>query len=107
MARSLLVVLAILFAACGSKKQPVVDKPTAPAPAQGSLVLDIEPADAEVEVDGTMRGKASDLRAIELPPGAHQIVIRKPGFEIWRGEVALESQTETIQVRLVPAKKRK
>ncbi|MBA2540845.1 MAG: PEGA domain-containing protein [Deltaproteobacteria bacterium] len=105
MARSLVIVLAILFAACGSKKQAAV-QPTQPTtPAGGRLALDVEPTDAEVEVDGTLRGKASELRSLELASGPHQIVIRKPGFEIWRGEVVIETQSETIQVRLVPAKK--
>jgi len=98
-----------LVAGCGSKTSaPVVVAPPARTPVvtvAGKLTLDIEPTDAEVEVDGSPRGKASELAALDLAPGLHQIVITKPGFEIWRGEVALEKQIETIQVRLIPATK--
>lgn len=105
MARVLLLALAL---GCGSRP-PAAPTPTPPTSGSapqvtGTLTLDVEPVDAEVEVDGAARGKASDLRALELAPGPHQIVIHKPGFEIWRGEVALAKTAETIQVRLVPAK---
>jgi hypothetical protein len=101
-AKSCLLLLALAFSACGPSKKPGTSPTAGSAPL--SLTLDIEPADAAVEVDGSSRGKASELKAIDLSPGTHQIVISKPGFEVWRGEVALETKPETIQVRLVPAK---
>ena len=102
MTRLLAALFAAAILACGGPKKPApVAKPDVPAgPASGKLALDIEPSDAEVEVDGTPRGKASELKELELVAGPHQIVITKPGFEVWRGEVAIET-TETIQVRLV------
>lgn len=105
MARLFAALLAIALVACGSKKPAPVAKPPAvdPGPASGKLALDIEPSDAEVEVDGTPRGKASDLKELELIAGPHQIVITKPGFEVWRGEVAIET-TDSIQVKLVRSK---
>ncbi len=101
----LFVVLALVIG-CGGKP-PAPKAPPPPPPAvevRGTLALDIEPADAEVEVDGTPRGTASEVKSLDLDPGPHQIVIKKKGFEIWRGEVALARTTETIQVRLVPSK---
>lgn len=95
-------VVALVVLGCGSPNKSGT-KPQGSAVVTGKLALDVTPADAEVEVDGAPRGKASDLKALELVPGPHQIVIKKPGFEIWRGEVAIET-TETIQVRLVPKK---
>ena len=105
MVRWFAFVIALALFACGSKKPAPVTKPPPvdPGPASGKLALDIEPSDAEVEVDGTPRGKASELKELELVAGPHQIVITKPGFEVWRGEVAIET-TETIQVRLVKKK---
>lgn len=106
MARGFAAIVVALLIGCGpkAKPEPVVKAPP-PAPAiRGTLSLDIEPADADVEVDGNARGKASELRALDLEPGPHQIVITKKGFEIWRGEVELAKASETIQVRLVPSK---
>lgn len=97
------VLLALaLSCACGpNKAKPVtVTAPSAPV-AMVVLTFDVKPADAEVEVDGAPRGKASEIPTLELAPGPHQIVISKKGFEVWRGEVSLETDPETIQVRLV------
>lgn len=100
----LFVALALVIG-CGGKPPAPKAPPAPPSIAvRGTLALDIEPADAEVEVDGTPRGTASQVRALDLAPGPHQIVIKKKGFEIWRGEVALAKKTETIQVRLVPSR---
>lgn len=104
MARLFVGILAFALLGCGSKKPTPTTSPTPPGVVLGKLALDIEPTDAEVELDGSPRGKASELGALELAPGPHQIVIKKPGFEIWRGEVNLEKTTDTIQVRLVPKK---
>lgn len=92
------------IAACGGGAKQATTPPPAVDAARASLAFDVEPSDADVEIDGAARGKASDLGAIELAPGPHQIVISKAGFEVWRGEVALETKPETIQVRLVPTK---
>jgi hypothetical protein len=98
-----LIVAAVV--GCGGAKKPA---PTPPAPGdaaplQGSLTVEVDPPDAEVEIDGTSRG--ADRSPFTLVQGAHQIVIRKPGFEIWRGEVEIKGETEKIQVKLVPLKK--
>jgi PEGA domain len=95
--------LVTVVLACGGKKKPAPTPPP-PPPAkvvEGTLTVDVDPPDAEVEVDGSARGAVSSLT---LAPGAHQIVIRKTGFEIWRGEVEIKDQTEKIQVKLVPKK---
>jgi hypothetical protein len=102
----LFVAIALVIGCGGKPPAPKAPPPSPPPPVavRGTLALEIDPSDADVEVDGTPRGKASELKALDLEPGPHQIVIKKPGFEIWRGEVALAKASETIQVRLVPAK---
>ncbi len=93
-------------AACGSKPKPKPIPVVVPVKAEiTGLVFDVEPADAEVEIDGSMHGPAGQLPStVELPPGAHQIIIRKEGFQTWRGEVEITARTERIQVRLVAGK---
>jgi hypothetical protein len=101
-----LIVAAIV--GCGGPKKPTPEPPPKVVVAkqiEGSLTIEVEPNDAEVEVDGTSRGLATALKPISLVQGAHQIVIKKPGFEIWRGEVEIKAETERIQVKLVPLKK--
>ncbi len=83
--------------------------PPRPPPAvvvKGIVTVEVDPADAAVDIDGTPRGSAADLQgSVTLSSGTHQIVIRKPGFEIWRGEVEVRDQTEKLQVKLVPTTK--
>jgi hypothetical protein len=101
---ALLATAALL--ACGPSKPKPAPPPPVAKPVEGKLTVEVDPPDAEVEIDGAARGPASNLgAAITLAPGAHQIVIRKTGFEIWRGEVEIkDQQPERIQVKLVPKK---
>ena len=50
----------------------------------GGVSLDIQPGDATVTVDGTYAGLVSDFSPTSAPltlvPGAHRIVIAKPGY---------------------------
>src|SRR5512138_3521972 len=100
----LAIALVLVLAGCGSKTQPVIKPPTTDTPAQASVTLDVEPADATVEIDGGQRGTAASLGGkITLSRGVHQIVLSKQGFEVWRGELEVANQSETLQVKLVPA----
>lgn len=101
-----LIIAAVVGCGGPNKPTPEPPKPDVVAkPIEGSLTIEVEPNDAEVEVDGTSRGVATALQPISLGQGAHQIVIKKPGYEIWRGEVEIKGETERIQVKLVPLKK--
>ena len=101
-----LVVVGVL-ATCSSPPKPVPKPPPVEVakPEHAKLLLDVAPGDAEVDIDGTTRGAASTLQeTVMLDPGAHQIIIRKPGFVTWRGEVEITDKTEKISVQLVPEK---
>jgi hypothetical protein len=72
--------------------------------ARGTLALSLQPADAEILVDGTpWRSDGGDRQSIDLSEGRHNIQIRKSGFvgyltdvQIRRGETtALDVQLKT------------
>jgi len=99
-----LLVVGLVAGCGGGAAKPAPRPPVEPVKIeQHGLVLEVEPVDAEVEIDGTSRGSAAELQAVQLEPGAHQIIIRKAGHETWRGEVEITTRSEKIQVRLVPA----
>jgi len=56
---------------------------------QGTLRLDVQPADASVYVDGDFRGTARQLRTISLPEGRHRIEIVRPGYRTVEREVEI------------------
>jgi hypothetical protein len=84
--------------------------PGAPAgPAQadansgrGTLALSLQPADAEVLVDGTpWRGDGGNRLTIDLSEGRHNIQIRKQGFIGYLTDVQIRrGETATLDVQL-------
>jgi hypothetical protein len=81
--------------------------PNAPLAAQpaayGSLAIRVQPADAEVLVDGERwRGpEAQDRLVIEVPEGRHTIEIQKPGYRTYVTDVQVRSgETTTLNVSL-------
>ena len=63
----------------------------------------MEPSDADVEIDGKVKGRAGSLPAVvHTEPGTHQITLRKEGYITWRGEVSVGDAVENVEVRLVP-----
>src|SRR5207247_6303580 len=64
-----------------------------PAPAHGDLRVTSRPVEAEVYVDGTLRGMTPLL--IELPAGKHSIRVGSPRMEHWRAaEVNVKDNVE-------------
>ncbi|HSM93735.1 MAG TPA: PEGA domain-containing protein [Anaeromyxobacteraceae bacterium] len=121
------VVLAVAVAAfgCASAPKPKVSEPTsataqpasaparqatvaprAPEPLATGLVFSVEPADAEISVDGRAFGAVGALSEargfLPLPPGIYQVSLKAQGFVTWRAEVAVRSGTEPIRVKLTP-----
>jgi formylglycine-generating enzyme required for sulfatase activity len=69
-------------------------------PHYGELAVVAAPPDAEVLVDGSSRGAASQVLRLLATP--HEIVVRKRGFETFRTEVTIRPDfPQTIQVELV------
>jgi hypothetical protein len=103
--------LAALACACGAPQvRPAAPGPVAPAPAPAArpaagLELVVLPREAEIEIEGVRRAPASALAresggVVPLPPGVYRVSIRHPGYETWRGEVAVASGVERIEVTL-------
>ena len=64
-----------------------------PAPAHGDLRVTSRPVEAEVYVDGRLRGMTPLL--IELPVGRHAVRVGSPRMEHWRAaEVTVRDNTE-------------
>jgi formylglycine-generating enzyme required for sulfatase activity len=65
----------------------------------GELAVEVRPADAELYVDGTHRGRAS--QRLELPASEHAVEIRREGFETWSGRVTIRPDfRQTLEVEL-------
>lgn len=105
--------VALLGSGCGPSAAPpprtaprMVGSPaTQPAARSGRILLDCQPADAVVVVDGTQRGAVSEVArrgGLTLPLGLHRIEITRDGFRPYRLELSLGEKTETIQVQLTP-----
>ncbi len=105
---------ALALAACAGGKAappPAAASPAAPAPVAApaarplpvtGLELAVEPASAEILVDGESRGAVSALASgvLGLPPGIYQVSLKAPGYVTWRAEVAIRGGREKIEVRL-------
>lgn len=83
-----------------------VEQPAAASPvAKPGLLLQVEPVQAEVMIDGKSLGRVSDLTSagglVALDPGLYQVSLKCPGYVTWRAEVAVRSgQAEPIHVTL-------
>lgn len=76
------------------------------APAVGSadagtaVVLDVEPADASVYVDGEFRGTVGELRQVWLAPGKHRLEIVRPGFVTLDRDIEVGAEAVPLNFRL-------
>lgn len=69
----------------------------------GALVVQVQPADAEILVDGELWQSAAGSRlVVQLPPGDHRIEVRKNGFQTFRSTVRIHGgETTPVNVSLV------
>lgn len=70
----------------------------------GTLAIRVQPADAEILIDGEKwdgAGDGSPLR-VQLAEGAHRVEIRKQGYRTYTANVRItQGRTETINVSLL------
>ena len=67
---------------------------------RGELLLEIEPADASVYVDGEFFGKASQVTRLELAGGRHRIEVVRPGYRTRETEVDIDREAKRVTVKL-------
>ena len=73
------------------------------APSYGALSLRVQPADAEVRIDGEVwsGGLDNDRLVIQLGAGTHHLEIRKDGYRSYLTEISiLVGQAKTLNVAL-------
>jgi hypothetical protein len=71
----------------------------------GTVSIRVQPADADVFIDGAKwQGPSDDDRLlVELAPGPHRVEVRKSGFRIYLTEVNVRSgETTPLNVALAP-----
>lgn len=80
---------------------PAVRATSRALPATG-LELAVQPASAQVFVDGEPRAVVADLDGgvLGLPPGIYQVSLSAAGYATWRAEVAVRAGRERIEVQL-------
>ncbi len=83
-----------------------VAAPAAPAPSSGpsGLSFQVEPAEAQILIDGKPYGTVATVGnggVVPLQPGLHQVSVKCAGYETWRAEVAVRNAVEPIRVTLV------
>ncbi len=60
-----------------------------------TLILGTSPKKAEITLDGSPIGSASDLGPIQLPPGDHTLRVEAPGFE--PSETVLKADAASVR----------
>lgn len=82
-------------------------RPARPLPSEraeaGTLALRVQPADAEILIDGERWNRPSGERlVVELAPGTHRVEVRKPGFDTYSTEVTIKAgQATSLNVSLL------
>ena len=72
------------------------------APELAAVLLETIPADAELILDGTPHGTAS--QQLELTTVEHEIIVRKPGYATWRASVTpRRGVVKQLRIRLKTA----
>ena len=86
-----------------SRTPPAAREPKAtPGVATGTLALRVQPAKAEVYIDGEPWASSDGGRfVVQLPAGPHRIEVTSPGYRRYSGEIQLrENETAPLNVSL-------
>lgn len=79
---------------------PAAERARNPKPFPGTLAIHTWPW-ADVWIDGRKRGTTPYLKTLELPPGAHRLELRNPGFVTWSGTIEIQpGRTLERRIRL-------
>ncbi|MBZ5720999.1 MAG: PEGA domain-containing protein [Acidobacteriia bacterium] len=71
------------------KLTPVASAPAQVPAAVGKVSVSSNPTGADIEIDGSFVGTTPSM--VELPPGEHQIAIKKSGYQPWQRKMKIMS----------------
>lgn len=80
--------------------RPRLDAPSRMNGERGELLLDVQPSDASVYVDGEFYGKAGQVSRLDLPVGRHRVEVVRPGYKTEETEVTVDRDTKKVVVKL-------
>jgi hypothetical protein len=80
--------------------QTYTPQPT-PTPSVGSLIIESAPDDAEIYLDGTIKG-ITPLTLTGIPNGHHKILLRLDGYDDERETVEILGNSQTVTLELSP-----
>jgi hypothetical protein len=87
------------FAAVNAPGAPVILAPTAPAAQTSSLTIDASMPNCDIEVDGNFVG--STPSTLNLPPGKHDIVVKKSGYQDWTRSMMVDGGAVRVSADMV------
>lgn len=78
------------------------ERPSSPSSrdGRGEVLLEVEPLDASVYVDGEFHGKASEVRKLDLSLGRHRLEIVRPGYRTEETELDVDREDKKVVVKL-------
>jgi hypothetical protein len=77
-------------------------KPAAPAVQQSSITVDANVPNCDIEVDGNFMGNTPST--LNLPPGKHQIVVKKTGYQDWSRSMMVASGSVRLNAEMIANK---
>jgi hypothetical protein len=69
-----------------------------PTEAKARINVASEPSSADIEIDGAFVGNTPS--SIELPPGEHQIIVKKSGYKPWERKLRISGGNINLAVEL-------
>ena len=92
LAIAVIVILMLIFGKSGREDIEVLEKGLGLGEKEGSGFLEVEtfPGDAEIYVDGILKGKSPDT-LYNIPAGMHNIAIKKEGYKDYIADVNVEA----------------
>ena len=92
LAIAVIVILRLIFGKSGREDIETLERGLGLGEKEGSGFLEVEtfPGDAEIYVDGILRGKSPDT-LYSIPAGMHNIAIKKEGYADYSADVNVEA----------------
>lgn len=67
---------------------------------RGELLVDVQPGDASVYVDGEFFGKAAQVTRLDLAPGRHRVEVVRPGYKTVEKEITVDRDPVRLSITL-------